>query len=262
MKQPPSSPGGTDRSTSTHANGGSGTGPDARLCCSPSSTVGWLGQPAGLPPSEIVFIRYAGQLLFVSALFLPTRGSALVATRSLRLEVLRGLCLLGSTLANFTAIVFLPLTVTASISFTTPLILCALSIPFLGERVGWRRWLAIVVGFIGVLVIVQPGTSSFHPAAFLSLLGAAFTALYFLLTRKLAGVDSVTTQQFYAAFVATICLIPLVPGGWVWPSDPVSWVAFFAMGGAALVGHQLMTTFTASPRPPSSRPSAMCRSSS
>src|SRR5690606_29981562 len=101
---------------------------------------------------------------------------------------------------------------------------------------------AIVVGFVGVLVIVQPGTAGFHPAVVLSLIGACFTALYFLLTRKLAGVDSVTTQQFYAAFVATVCLIPLVwPSGWVWPVDAAGWFAFFAMGAGALVGHQLMT---------------------
>lgn len=206
------------------------------------SCAKWLMQ-AGLPSNQVVFVRYAGQLLLVSALFLPTRGRELLTTRRPWLEIARGLCLMGSTIANFTALLFLPLTVTASISFTTPLILCALSIPMLGETVGWRRWLAIVVGFIGVLIIVQPGTSAFHPAVLLSLTGAFFTALYFLLTRKLAGVDAVTTQQFYAALVATVCLVPLIfLGGWVWPSDPASWFAFLAIGAAALIGHQLTTT--------------------
>lgn len=206
------------------------------------SCAKWLGQHSHLPTSEIVFVRYAGQLLFVCAIFFPRRGRAMAVTRNLRLEVLRGLCLLGSTLANFTAIVFLPLTVTSSIMFTTPLILCVLSIPFLGETVGWRRWLAIVVGFVGVVIIVQPGAEGFHPAAGLSLLAAVFTALYFLLTRKLAGVNSSATQQFYAAFVATVCLIPLVlTGAWVWPSDVAGWVAFFGMGAAALASHQLVT---------------------
>ena len=206
------------------------------------SCAKWLGQYSGLPTSEIVFVRYAGQLLFVCAIFMPSRGRELVVTRNLKLEILRGLCLMASTLANFTAIVFLPLTVTSSIMFTTPLILCVLSIPFLGETVGWRRWLAIVVGFIGVLIIVQPGAEGFHPAALLSLVAATFTSFYFMLTRKLAGVDSTTTQQFYSAFVATICLVPLIlPGGWVWPSDFMGWFAFFAMGAGALVGHQFIT---------------------
>ena len=169
------------------------------------SCAKWLST-AGLPTPEIVFIRYAGQLLLVSALFLPTRSSEVLRTRSWRLEILRGLCLLGSTVFNFFAITFLPLTVTASIFFTTPLILCALSIPFLAERVGWRRWLAIATGFVGVLIIVRPGTASFHPAVLLSLCAAALSAFYLILTRKLAGVDSTTTQQFYAALVATLCI--------------------------------------------------------
>jgi drug/metabolite transporter (DMT)-like permease len=201
----------------------------------------YLGM-SGMPPMQVVFIRYAGQLLLVAALFLPTRGIALVHTRSPKLELLRGLCLLGSTVFNFFAITFLPLTVTASISFTMPLMLCALSIPLLGEQVGWRRWMAILVGFAGVLVIVQPGSDAFHPATFLSLTGAGFTAFYMLLTRKLAGVDSTTTQQFYAALVATICVLPFAFVGWVWPSDPVGWFAFLAIGAVALTGHQFITT--------------------
>lgn len=207
------------------------------------SCAKWLSQRSGLPITEVVFIRYAGQLLLVTALFAPSRGRALVATRRPGLEVLRGMALLGSTLANFTAILFLPLTVTASISFTMPLILCALSIPLLGETVGWRRWLAIVIGFVGVLIIVRPGTAAFNPAVALSLAAATFSALYSLLTRKLAGVDSVTTQQFYSGLVASLCLTPIVPfGGWVWPSDIAGWSCFIAIGATALVGHQVLTT--------------------
>ncbi len=206
------------------------------------SCAKWLME-AGLPSNEVVFVRYLGQFVLVCALFAPSRGAELVVTRRPWLEVIRGLCLLGSTICNFTAIMFLPLTVTASISFTTPLMLCALSIPILGETVGWRRWLAILVGFIGVVIIIQPGGESFNPVVLLSLLGAVFTALYFLITRKLAGVDAVTTQQFYAALVATACLVPFVVlGGWVWPTDAAGWFAFAMIGAAALIGHQALTT--------------------
>ncbi len=205
------------------------------------SCAKWLTQ-TGLPPTEVVFVRYAGQLVLVSALFLPTRGLELARTRKPWLEILRGLSLLGSTVCNFFAITFLPLTVTGSIAFTMPLILCALSIPLLGEHVGWRRWLAILVGFGGVLVIVHPGSGTFHPAVFLSLTGATFTAFYMLLTRKLAGVDSTTTQQFYAALVATFCVAPFALGGWVWPANLTGWLLFAAIGAAALIGHQVLTT--------------------
>jgi drug/metabolite transporter (DMT)-like permease len=205
------------------------------------SCAKWLSM-SGMPTTEVVFVRYAGQFILVAALFLPSRGVELVQTRSWKLEVARGLSLMGSTIFNFLALTFLPLTVTASISFTMPLILCILSIPLLGETVGWRRWAAILVGFAGVLVIVQPGTAAFHPAVFLSLTGAVFTAFYMLLTRKLAGVDSTTTQQFYASFVATLCLLPFALGGFVWPSSPLGWVVFALIGVAALVGHIFLTT--------------------
>jgi drug/metabolite transporter (DMT)-like permease len=196
----------------------------------------------GLPSMEVVFIRYASQLLIVSALFFPRRGRALLTTRNLPIEVVRGLALMGSTISNFFALTFLPLTITSSIMFTSPLILCALSVPILGEKVGWRRWLAICVGFLGVIVIVHPGTAAFHPAVILSVLGAAFGALYMLMTRKLAGVDATATQQFYAGLVATLCVAPFALGGWTWPATIEGWFAFALIGVAAFVGHQLITT--------------------
>lgn len=196
----------------------------------------------GMPAMEVVFVRYAGQFILVAAIFLPTGPTALVTTRRWKTEVLRGLALLGSTILNFIAVIYLPLTVTSAISFTMPLILCLLSIPFLGETVGWRRWLAILVGFSGVLIIVQPGTAAFHPAVFLSLGCAVFTALYMLMTRKLAGVDSTRTQQFYASLVATIAIAPFAFGAFTWPATPEGWFAFVLIGVAALVGHLFITT--------------------
>jgi len=198
---------------------------------------------SGLPTMEVVFVRYAGQMVLILAIFLPTEGPrAMLATRKPALELARGICLLGSTICNFLAITFLPLTVTSAISFTMPLILCALSIPLLGETVGWRRWVAIAVGFAGVLIIIRPGTEAFHPAVLLSLGTAVFSAFYNLLTRKLAGVDTTTTQQVYAAGVATLCIAPFSFGDWVWPTELVVWLAFFGIGAAALVGHIVITT--------------------
>ena len=195
----------------------------------------------GLPTMEVVFIRYAGQLLLVVALFAPREGRALLTTRAPLLELARALALLGSTIFNFLAILYLPLTITASIMFTSPLILVALSIPMLGEKVGWRRWLAVLIGFAGVLIIVRPGTGAFHPAVGLSLAAAACGAFYLLLTRRLAGVDGVATQQFYAGLIAAVAIAPFALGGWSWPADGGSWAAFVLIGVAALTGHQLIT---------------------
>jgi drug/metabolite transporter (DMT)-like permease len=214
----------------------------ALLCYTIIDTCAKLMVQAGMPSMEVVFVRYAGQFILVLALFLPREGKALFATSNLKLELGRGLFLLGSTICNFIAVVYLPLTITSAISFTMPLILCALSIPLLGETVGWRRWLAIGVGFTGVLIIVRPGTEAFHPAVLLSLGTAVFSALYNLSTRRLAGVDTTTTQQFYASGVATLCIAPFSFGGWIWPSDPLIWTLFVGIGVAALIGHLFITT--------------------
>lgn len=197
---------------------------------------------AGLPAMEVVFVRYAGQFLLVLVLFLPREGRGLARTRNLKLEIGRGLFLLGSTVCNFIAVIYLPLTITSAISFTMPLILCALSIPLLRETVGWRRWLAIAIGFVGVMIIVRPGTEAFHPAVFLSFGTAIFSALYNLSTRGLAGVDSTSTQQFFAAGVATLCIAPFSFGGWLWPQDPLIWLCFGLIGVFALIGHLFVTT--------------------
>jgi drug/metabolite transporter (DMT)-like permease len=200
----------------------------------------WLSG-AGLPTTEIIFVRYGVHLLMVLAVFLPQGPAALVRTRNLKLELARGFALFGATVFNFLAVRFLPVTMTGAIQFTLPLIVCVLSIPLLGEIVGWRRWSAIVVGFIGVLVIIRPGTGDFNPAVFLSLGGATSGAFYSILMRKLAGVDSPATQQFYASLLAVACIAPFAFGNWVWPQDAASWGALALVGIAGMLTHQLVT---------------------
>jgi len=204
------------------------------------SSAKWLAG-SGMPTQQFVFVRYAVHLALIIGFFMPSRGVALVRTNNLKLEILRGFALLSTTICNFIAVQFLPLTMTSAIGFTMPLILCALSVPLLGETVGWRRWSAIGIGFIGILIIVRPGGASFHPAAILSLLGATGSALYFLLTRKLAGADSAATQQFFAGLVAVVCVAPFAFGSWVWPSHPADWFAFGLIGLVGMAGHQLST---------------------
>ena len=200
----------------------------------------WLAM-SGMPTAEIIFVRFLVHLSLLVAFLLPAQGVSFLATASWKLEGLRGLVLLGTAFFNFIAMKFLPLTITGALTFTMPLIVTALSVPLLGERVGWRRWLAILIGFGGILIITRPGSESFHPAAILSLLGAVCAALYSILTRKLAGVDSAATQQFYTGAIALAGIAPFAFDGWVWPADPASWFAFFAVGVSSLLGHQLMS---------------------
>jgi len=200
----------------------------------------WM-QAAGIPLGEIIWVRYAVHLLMAVLVFAPTQGLGLFRSRAPWLEIARGGALYASTITNFLAVKFLPVTMTSSILNTTPLIICMLSIPLLGEHVGWRRWSAIVVGFIGVLIIIRPGTSDFSPAVFLSLGGAVLGAFYNILMRKLAGVDSAATQQVYACLLALVCTSPFAFQGWVWPHDQATWFAFCAIGVAGMAGHQLAT---------------------
>lgn len=204
------------------------------------SSAKWLGL-VGLSAVQIVFLRYAIHLCLVAAIHLPRHGRALVHTGSLKLQFFRALTLLGATGCNFVAVQYLPLTVTGAIAFTVPLLICALSIPMLGETVGWRRWTAIGIGFLGVLVIVRPGTDAFHPASLLCLVAALSTAFYMLLTRRVSAFDSPATSQFYVGIFATVALLPFVLFLWSWPTTPDGWLAFFTVGLFGFLGHQLIT---------------------
>ena len=196
---------------------------------------------SGIPTFEIIFVRYAVHVALLLALVMPVQGFALFRTGSWKLELLRGLCLLGVTFTNFFAMRFLPLTVTGALLFTMPLMITMLSGPLLGETVGWRRWLAVVVGFAGILVIVQPGTEAFHPASLLCLVGALMGAFYSILTRRLAGIDSASTQTVYAGIVSLCAVSPFAFDGWIWPTDTPTWIAFLIAGVAGVLAHQLMT---------------------
>lgn len=195
---------------------------------------------AGIPTTEIVFVRYGVHVALILAFIWPVQRG-IFRTRNWKLELLRGLCLLGVTLANFLAMKILPLTVTGALMFTMPLMVTALSVPLLGEKVGLRRWIAVAVGFLGILVIIRPGTEAFHPASLICLLGALCAAFYSIITRKLAGVDSPSTQQLYSGVIALCCVAPFAFQGWVWPSTGPGWFAFLIAGAAGMMAHQLNT---------------------
>ncbi len=195
---------------------------------------------SGLPVTEVVFARYLGHFALVLVFSMPL-SMALLRTRHLGLECLRGGALFLSTSLNFWALLHLPLTTTMAIFFTTPMIVCLLSIPLLGEQVGPRRWAAIGLSFVGVLIVTRPFTGEAHWAAILSMGAATCAALYFVLTRMLAGRDSVATQQFYAAGVAMLGTAPLAFFGWVWPEGLLNWTLFGLIGVFGWLGHQLLT---------------------
>lgn len=201
----------------------------------------WLAL-AGYPAQQTAFARYAGALAI--SLILIARGGlspARFATKHKFLVVFRGLLLMGSTVLNFIAVKYLPLTLTSTILFSAPLIICALSGPLLGERVRFWRWSAILVGFAGIFIAVRPFGADFHPAALLSLCSAAGFALYSIITRKLAGVVAAGTMQLYVGVVGTAVLAPFAVATWQTPTAPLDWLPLATVGIFGWLGHELLT---------------------
>lgn len=194
-----------------------------------------------LPAVEVVFFRYLGHLTIVSAFFLPSQGLGLLKANRMGIQLARASILMIGTALNFMALAYLPLAVTSAIFFLSPLMICALSVPFLGERVGPRRWAAILIGFLGVLVIVRPGVGEVHWAWLLSLGATLCASLYMMLTRVLAGEDTTETSQFYASLIPACVMLPLAIWVWVWPSGWLEISLVVAIGFFGWLGHQLAT---------------------
>jgi drug/metabolite transporter (DMT)-like permease len=192
-----------------------------------------------LPPPVAVFFRYFIALLLSMAIIERASRPALILSRHPGWQIVRGLTLLASTFLNFVAITYLQLAQTAAISFTIPLWVCALSVPLLGEHVGLKRWTAVLVGFLGVLIIMRPGTMSFHWAMFLSL-GAAFCgSIYNIATRRVGGRDRAETSLFYVGLIGSLVAVLPLPWHWQMPQG-IEWLLLLAMGIAGGGGHFLL----------------------
>jgi drug/metabolite transporter (DMT)-like permease len=192
----------------------------------------------GLPVTEIVWLRYATYLLLMIGPVLHAGPAALRSARP-SLQWLRGLAMLGSSLLFVSGLRFLPLADATAISFVSPMFITALSIPVLGERVGTRRWLAIAVGLIGVLVIVRPGTGSFQPAAILPVLSAASWACAIVITRKMSGADGTVTTLAYSALGPFLLVSLTLPVAWVTPT-PAQLGLGLLYGGVATLAQWLV----------------------
>lgn len=160
----------------------------------------------------IVWARYAGQMAVVTPFAWHRAGPGFWRTRRLALQLLRSCFLLVATACFFAGLRFLPLAEASAISFLGPIFVVVLSRPLLGERPTRSRWIASTVGFLGIVVMMRPGSAVFHPAVLLLVATAVCSALYQILTRKLVGEDPRTTL-FYSALVGTAGLTLVLPWG-------------------------------------------------
>ncbi len=205
------------------------------------TSVKWL-VIAGLPALQLAFVRYAGQFVITLGLARGRiRPEAPLTRRQIALLTLRGALLASATCLNFYALRFLPLPLTAAIMFSSPIFVSLLSMPLLGERVGPWRWFAILMGFAGVLIIIQPFGSGFHPAALIIVYNAFALALFSILTRFLSDQVTPLTMQAFMGGIGTMALLPTLFFVWDWPGTPLDWALMLGLGLWAWAGHEIFT---------------------
>jgi len=189
----------------------------------------------------VVMIRFWFFALFVIAIARSRSGSlrAAAATRQPLVQLARGLLLVAEVCVLVLAFTMLGLVESHAIFTCYPLLVAALSGPILGERVGWQRWIAIGIGFLGVLIILQPGVTVFAPAALIPLASAFLFAVYGLLTRLAARADSAATSFFWTGVVGAAAMTPL--GLWHWQAMAgPDWGLMATLCVSGALGHWLL----------------------
>jgi drug/metabolite transporter (DMT)-like permease len=186
---------------------------------------------------QLVWARAASHFVFVLALFAPHYGAALVRTSAPKWQIVRSGVHLMSMLFFFTGVKYLPLAKAASISFTAPFFVALLAWPLLGERVTPGRLMAVIVAFLGVLVVIRPGSAVFQWASLFMLGSAVCYALYQILTRRVARHDSAETSAVYSAIVGTVVMTAVVPFVWTPIAGWTDGALLFSLGIIGGTGH-------------------------
>jgi drug/metabolite transporter (DMT)-like permease len=192
------------------------------------------------PTGQIVFFRNLFALLPLYFFVRQAGGLAILRTQRLGQHILRSLGGIASMIFLFLAYAWMPLADAVAIGLSGPIFLTALSVPLLGEHVGWRRWAAVFAGFIGILVITRPGSGVFGPAALLPLAGAFFYALAMVQIRKLSTSEPPARIVFYFTISAVIVGAISLPWQWVTPT-PLSLAYLIGIGFVGGFAQMAMT---------------------
>jgi len=204
------------------------------------STAKYLVDMAGIPVIQVVWVRFVTHFLLTFALFAPFGVESLVISRRFGHQILRSALMFVVTALNFAALKYLQLDQNVTIFFLAPFLVAALAGPLLGEWIGWRRLVAILVGFSGVLLVVRPGFGGFH-WAFALAFGATFAyALYNISTRFLSGYDAPKVTQFYSPAAGAVLGAPFALAAWHWPSEPFHWLLLLSTGAWGGIAHYLL----------------------
>lgn len=188
---------------------------------------------------QVVWARYTFHGLLFLAIFARSGIVSQIRTRRPMLQLGRSILLLTATLLFFTALRFLQLADAVAINFVAPLLVTVFSVPFLGEKVGVRRWSAIGVGFLGALIIIRPGMGAMHWAAVLPLGTALCYSLYQIMTRIASRTDDARTNLFWTSAVAILVMSVAAPFVWITP-NAFDWALMVSTGLLFGLGHYLI----------------------
>jgi drug/metabolite transporter (DMT)-like permease len=201
-----------------------------------NASVKYLG--ARYPITEVFFVRYLGHCIICLAVFLPRHGKRLFATSRPGVHALRASLLFAASTLYFLGVQTIDLSTAAAVSFAGPIFVTAFSVPLLGERVGPRRWTAVLTGFAGALVIIRPGTAVMQWGAVLVLADALAYGLYQVLSRKVGSIDPAHTSITLAGLGGLLLSCMLLPFFAIRLPDSAADLAIFAAIGLwGLLGH-------------------------
>jgi drug/metabolite transporter (DMT)-like permease len=190
------------------------------------------------PVNVILWCRYLIQVVLMVLVFAPSMGQRLFrSTRPLQ-QLARAALLLGASFCMTAGLRHLPIAEATSIIFLAPLLVCLLSVPLLGEKVEAPDWIAVALGFIGIVIILRPGGAVLSWAALLPLATALFNSLYQIVTRRFKNQEHPLTTNFFIGVLAVCVLSVPLPASWVTPTLPHAAI-LLAMGVAGLGGHVL-----------------------
>jgi drug/metabolite transporter (DMT)-like permease len=194
---------------------------------------------SGMPPEVIIMLRYTLVLAALVPVVAYHWRSRPHVTQRPRLHFFRGALQAGSATTFVYALKFLPLETATAIGFVSPLYITALSVPFLGEKVGPRRWAAVVLGFGGVLMILRPGSAEFQPAMLLPLMTSFFWACSLIITRAMRGTEKPLTVMLWSTGTGFVLVAPFGIASWTAPNAE-QWALLASMAGCHLLAQYLM----------------------
>ncbi len=190
-------------------------------------------------PTQVIWFRQLGLLLGV-LIILVLKGPSILKTAQPKLQLTRGVLAICSAVSFVTAIRYVALADAVAVSFVAPFFLSMLAAIILKETMGPRRWIAVIFGFIGALIIIRPGSGAIHPAVLLVVVATVFYALRQIIGRLLADTDKTVTTVAYTAIVGSLIITVPMPFVWVTPESGFQILIICSMAVLAAFGEILV----------------------